>query len=399
MIGQRIRQARLAARLRLDDVVERLRGMGKSMSKQCLSNYEKDKRTPLPSTLILLGSALSVKPSYFMSEPQVSIAWAGYRCQSRLGKRQRSEIEAFTESVAERQMFLQTALFPNESARLPERRKVSTGDQAEEAAEDLRACWQLGNDPIESLTQTIENNGGIVVKYPMGNMRFDGLSGYVNSAFPLIVVNEDVTDDRLRFDLGHELGHLVMDTEGLELRQEESLAHRFAGALLAVKDAVFRELGQQRGMITLDELKLLKRKYGLSMQAWLFRIRDLGLISNYTFQAAFKEFGYRGWRKKEPVGFNGNEKPTRLEQLTLRALAEGIITPWKAEELCPGCTAGVEEEEPEPHRANLPSEFLKLPRSERSRLMAEASRMAEKAYEENPELNDFEAFGEDDLLD
>ncbi|HUT04039.1 MAG TPA: XRE family transcriptional regulator [bacterium] len=399
MIGQRIRQARLAARLSLDDVVARLKGLGESISKQCLSNYEKGKRTPLPSTLILLGSALSVKPSYFMAEPQVSITWAGYRCQSRLGKRQREQIEAFAQSVAERQIYLQETLFPNELPRLPERRKVSTGDQAEQAAADLRACWELGNDPIDSLTQIIENNGGIVVKYPMGDVRFDGLSGYVNEGFPLVVVNRDVTDDRLRFDLGHELGHLVMDTEGSELKQEERLAHRFAGALLAVKDAVFHELGRQRAKISLDELALLKRKYGLSMQALVFRIRDLGIVSSYAFQAAFKEFAYRGWRKEEPVGFNGNEEPTRLEQLTLRALSEGIITPWMAEELCPGCTAGVEQEEPEPRRANLPSEFLKLPRSERSRLMAEASKMAEKAYQENPELNDFEAFGEDDLLD
>ncbi|RLC45347.1 MAG: hypothetical protein DRH70_07705, partial [Candidatus Coatesbacteria bacterium] len=92
-------------------------------------------------------------------------------------------------------------------------------------------------------------------------------------------------------------------------------------------------------------------------------------------------------------------EPTRLEQLTLRALAEGIITPWEAEELCPGCTASGEAEEPEPGGASLPSEFLKIEKSERSRLMAGASKMAEKAYQENPDLNDFEAFGEDDLLD
>lgn len=399
MIGQRIRQARLAGRLSLDDVVERLRGLGQSISKQCLSNYERDKRTPLASTLILLGMALSVKPSYFMAEPQVSIAWAGYRCQSHLGKRQREEIEAYAQSVAERQMFLQTTLFPNDLARLPERRKVSSGEQAEEAAEDLRACWQLGNDPIDSLTQTIENNGGIVAMYPMGDIGFDGLSGYVNDGFPLIVVNKDVADDRLRFDLGHELGHLIMDSAGLEPKEEERLAHRFAGALLAGKDAVFQELGERRQTIRLDELALVKRKYGLSMQALLFRVRDLGIIGNHTFQAAFKEFSLRGWRKEEPVGFNGNEEPTRLEQLTLRALAEGVIMPWEAEELCPGCTQGMEEEGDDLGRVNLPSEFLKLPRSERSRLMEEASKMAEKAYREDPELTDFEAFGEKDLLD
>lgn len=39
------------------------------------------------------------------------------------------------------------------------------------------------------------------------------------------------------------------------------------------------ELGANRTTLDVVELRLLKRKYGLSMQAWIFRAKDLGIIS------------------------------------------------------------------------------------------------------------------------
>jgi len=399
MIGQRIRQARLAARLSLDDVVDQLGRLGLRISKQSISNYERGKRVPKALTLIVLARLFGVNISFFMSEPKASIRWVGYRCQLRLGKRQRRQIEAYVRLVAERQAFLQETLFPNESPRLPKRRNVLSGPDAEEAAEELRACWELGNGPIDSLTQAVESSGGIVVRCTLRGVRFDGLSGYVNRGWPLIVVNGAVADDRLRFDIGHELGHLLIDTSALQPKDEERLAHRFAGALLVPRTAAFRELGRRRERVSLNELALLKKKYGLSMQAWLFRMRDLNIISEYSFRKAWREFGYRGWRKEEPVDFCGNERPTRLRQLTLRALAERIITPWDAEELCPGCTIRVGERERAVATRPAPADILSLDEPQRVATLTRAFAEAEPEYRDDPRLTDFEAFSEEDLVE
>lgn len=43
------------------------------------------------------------------------------------------------------------------------------------------------------------------------------------------------------------------------------------------------------------------------------------------------------------------------------------------------------------------SELRKLPPEERDAILAEQAALAEHEYRTNPELTDFEAFGEDDL--
>ena len=400
MIGNRIRQARLSAGLYLRDVVTQLEGLGESFSKQRLSNYERNKRNPSAAALTVLGRALGVRPAYFLEEPDVTIRWMSYRCQSRLGKRQKEEIEAFGQSVAERHMYLQATLFPNEKPALPNRQEVATANEAEAVAVRLRDCWQLGRAPIDGLTQTIEKNGGIVVDYEAEGVRFDGLSGWVNDQFPLLVVNSHVPDDRRRFDLAHELGHLLMECGSATPREEENLAYRFAGALLVPAEAAFQEVGVQRRTISLQELVPLKANWGLSMQAWLRRLHDLGIINDPVYKTACIEFGKRGWRQKEPVRFEGHEQRTRLRQMTLRALAEGVITQDKAQQLCPEATEAMEMEEvAQAPTFALASELMRLPAAKRRQVLAKAAALVEKDYRTDPELTDFEAFGEEDLLE
>jgi Zn-dependent peptidase ImmA (M78 family) len=82
---------------------------------------------------------------------------------------------------------------------------------------------QLGDLPIENLTQTAEENGVVIIAWNRDEGQFDGLSGWCNGDIPVTVVNMGVDVDRRRFNLGHELGHLLMQTAE---EQSESLAHR-----------------------------------------------------------------------------------------------------------------------------------------------------------------------------
>jgi len=72
---------------------------------------------------------------------------------------------------------------------------------------------------------------------------------------------------------------------------------------------------------------MLKQKHGLSMQAWLFRAANLGIIEQAHARSLFAKMSARGWRRKEPVDFKGEERPRKLQQLTVRALAEGLLSP------------------------------------------------------------------------
>jgi len=86
--------------------------------------------------------------------------------------------------------------------------------------------------------------------------------------------------------------------------------------------------------------------------------------------------------------------------MTLRALAEGLITPEKAEQFFPGRAEGIEEQGTKRPPLYLSAlEVMKLAKPAREIILGEAAALAEKQYRTNRELTDFDAFGEKDLYD
>ena len=400
MIGKRLKSARLALGITQETLVARLRETGESITKQGISNYENGKRTPAPSTLIRLARVLHVRPASLLHEQAATVQWVSFRCQSKLGERKKQEIRAFAESHAEKQTYL-SQLLPDETLpEFPQPVLINDPCDAEKAASDLRTSWDLGENPISSVTQTIENKGGHVVAYGHEGVVFDGLSGWINDRYPLVVVNSLITIDRLRFNLAHELGHLVMNhSSHLEDRQIENLAHRFAGAFLAPADVVKREFGKNRRSVSVSELKIFKMKYGLSMQATLFRLKDLDIIKPNTYSGIMRQFSNNDWRKNEPGKYQGDESPTRLSQMASHAYAEGLISAEKVKWICPECEIVPDDAESEaPVSGLLPSDILAMPLEKRRELLANAAQKIQHEYrEDGGELRGFDAFEENDL--
>ncbi|MDP2873068.1 MAG: hypothetical protein Q8P31_11090 [Bacillota bacterium] len=129
----------------------------------------------------------------------------------------------------------------------------------------------------------------------------------------------------------HELGHLILDI-GRQLNCELA-CHRFAGALLAPREAVIRELGETRSRIGVLELHALKHEYGLSMQGWLHRALEVGVIPQAEYDRMRASFRRLGWTEREPGAQVPPELPRRMEQLIGRAYAEGVISRSRAAEL------------------------------------------------------------------
>jgi len=87
-----------------------------------------------------------------------------------------------------------------------------------------------------------------------------------------------------------------------------------------------RELGTKRSEISLFELAALKRQYGLSMQAIMYRAVSCGIISDYSYEQFSKMISAKGWRKTEPVTYPIPEQPRRFKQLFHKALSEDLIS-------------------------------------------------------------------------
>jgi len=343
-----------------------------------------------------LSRALGVKPAQLLSEPSAAITWLRYRKRRRLTQTAQFEIEAVAAAAAEKWFSLHSLLYGEVKPGFPVRRKVTTLSEAEAAADELRQAWKLGEDSIESITRTVEDHGGIIVSLGDSHDFFDGLSGWINDSYPLIVTATVGSVDLLRFNIAHELGHLVMDTEDLDWESEEMLANRFAGAFLAPATAIRAELGSVRRNVYPMEFGLVKEKYGLSMQACMFRALALDIITDSHFKSLNIKFRSRGWHKCEPVVFHADETPLRLRQMTLRALAEDIITYEEAKELVPDIP--VSEKKSAPTRMTPSAkELLSMPRQDRLRMLNSVAQQAQSIYADNPELTEWAEVGVEDI--
>ena len=69
------------------------------------------------------------------------------------------------------------------------------------------------------------------------------------------------------------------------------------------------------------------------MQAWVYRAKDLGLISTSAATSFFRYFRQQGWHREEPGDACPLEEPQRLKRLVLRAMAEDLITESRAAEV------------------------------------------------------------------
>jgi Zn-dependent peptidase ImmA (M78 family) len=163
---------------------------------------------------------------------------------------------------------------------------------------------------------------------------FDALTLCANDTLPVIVVKEGVPGDRQRFNIAHELSHIILDIpSNWTDDQAEKAAYCFAGAFLAPAPAVRRELGIRRQRLDLYELHLLKHKYGMSMQAWIHRAQDLEIISSILAVKMYKLFRSKNWHKLEPGDPYPPEKTNRMERLVMPAMVEHIISESRAAEL------------------------------------------------------------------
>lgn len=324
-IGQRIKQARKSNNLSLRDLAGQA-----EISPMAISKYERDQDTPSSGVLIRLSKALGVKVDFFFRPMKTAVQLQAFRKHAALGVKEQEAIQMRIQDWVERYLEVES-LFPDDEQRvvsLPHR-TVSSFDQIEEAALDLRKAWNLGLDPIENLIQLFEDRG-IKVGLVSGFEHFDACTFMANQA-PVIVSKTDLPGDRQRFNLGHELGHLVLDVQ--QEVNPENASHRFVGAFLAPAEMVRFELGSNRTALEMNELYLLKHKYGLSMQAWIYRAKDLEIISPTTATRLFQRFRANGWHRKEPGDAFPSEKPLRMERLIYRALAEDLISRSRGQEL------------------------------------------------------------------
>jgi transcriptional regulator with XRE-family HTH domain/Zn-dependent peptidase ImmA (M78 family) len=341
-VGERLKMARHMAGMSMRALAEQT-----GVSAMAISKYERDKMTPSSEVLIQLAQALDVRVGFFLRPVTADLTAPAFRRRSRLKVKAQKAILAKTQAWLERYLDVESFFADRPVFTLPAiDRQVTTLEDVERVALGLREAWDLGLDPIDNLIEVLESHG-IKVDIIEGADDFDALTLWANETDPVMVVKAGMSGDRQRLSLAHELGHLIL--EPVDELDEEKAAFRLAGAFLIPRPVALYELGEHRRSLGLHELHLLKHKYGVSMQAWIYRARDLDIISEHTAQQLWIRFRSEGWYEEEPGDQIPPEAPGRMKRLVLRALAEDVISESRAAELLGEPLAQFWQEEAEQH--------------------------------------------------
>lgn len=182
--------------------------------------------------------------------------------------------------------------------------------------------YQLGiyRGPVPNLTTLLENNGIIIVKFNFGTDKLDGLSTITNKGYKIIFLNSSMPNDRLRYSLAHELGHMIMhlDTPPKNIDTTEDEANAFASQFLMPE----QEIKPLLYNLNLRELAELKRRWRVSMRSLIRRAHDLEVINNQSYRNFQMFFSKKGYNKQEPV-YLPIEIPTILSN-TLKLYKEEL---------------------------------------------------------------------------
>lgn len=178
---------------------------------------------------------------------------------------------------------------------------LENGITPEEAALYVRKQFRLGLKPVDNICNLLESNGVSLFFWDCKYDEFDGVSLISDKGNHLIVVNKNMSNDRIRFSLAHELGHIIMhqscDIFVAENRDKEDEANRFASELLMPADGIKHSLDG----LKLKDAMVLKQYWLTSMYSILLRAKKLGKIDERRFITQRTEMSRNGWLKKEPT--------------------------------------------------------------------------------------------------
>jgi Zn-dependent peptidase ImmA (M78 family) len=342
MIADRIKLARRKAGLSLRDLSSAMDGR---VTAQAIGKYERNEAVPSSGVLIALSKALKVSMAYLLDTGGVTLAGVEFRTKANTSAKDRAHVETEVLERIERYLQIESVLELNSAewqSPLPEPRKLGSVAEAEELANDVRAQWKLGTDPIPNMTELLEEKGLKVLTVTLP----DRVSGFTctvkrlngQTDLPVIVVNNSFPLERRRLTLAHELGHRLINAVLLSNTDKEKAGTLFAGAFLIPREHLVAEVGKHRNALGYKELIDLKHIYRVSGAALLIRLRQLDVITDSILTYAFQTVA-RGWRTQEPEEIEPprdrgkREMALRFSRLCYRALAEGLISLTKASEL------------------------------------------------------------------
>ncbi len=329
--GERLRTARLYRGLTIEELSEKL-----NVSKQSISQYETGRVEAPYEKTHLLSWVLDFPFEYFMQskEHEVTTGTTYFRSLLKTSKKYR------TEQIVKMEHLAIIFSILNEYVEFPKVILPTIGEQSNPsiAAQSLRDCWGLGQEPVLDIIRVLERNGIIVTMIPTATNDIDAFSQFIsvhNQDLFLIALSKNKdTAARIHFDIAHELGHIMLhpwseDEESFsreDFKAREKEANEFAANFLLPEIPFSKDASAYPS--TLEYYTRLKKKWRVSIAAMLYRSCSLDIISQSQFQYLLRTMHNKNWRTNEPLDNTlTTASPSLLKNAIEALLTNNVFTP------------------------------------------------------------------------
>nr|WP_083894192.1 XRE family transcriptional regulator [Nocardia tenerifensis] len=274
-----------------------------------------------------LGEALDFPAAYFGrgGAPVLDASEVRFRAARRASARERDAAVAAGVSGVEIDQWI-SARFTLPSIDLPS----FAGDTAVVAARLLRAVWGLGTKPLPNLVQLCESRGVRVYSLPPFADAVDAYSIWRGDV-PYVFLARRKTPERIRFDLAHEIGHLVLHGgESCETPSLEREADAFASEFLMPAASMIEYLPPNP---LVQDVLTARGQFKVSAMALAFAAHKAGRLSDWAYRQMCIELSARGFRNTEPGGMSNYEMSRVFPQVLSRSKSAKVNARLIATEL------------------------------------------------------------------
>lgn len=351
IIPYRIKQARVSRGFSMGELADLL-----NVSRSAISQYELGTISPSDYIIGLMSNVLNYPISFFTKKlPETNNASSAVYFRSRRTSSQKAKNAAREKISIFREIndYLSSYIdFPN--VNFPDIEYETSCyelslDVIESYALLLRKYWKLGKGPIDNLTSVLQKNGIMISVMDLNNKKIDAFSVWHNSIPYIFRSNDKYSNARLRFDLAHELGHLLLHANTY---REEDLAVKVISEKLEKEADMFaacfllpaETFSQDIYSTSINHFIQLKKKWKVSIGAMIYRCSDLGLLSENQIKYLKDQMTYNKYWHREPLDdIIPLETPTAHKQAFELLLDNDIVTPSEIVETI-GCFASEIEE-------------------------------------------------------
>lgn len=291
-VGERLRVAREAVKLKQAEAASAL-----DIARTTLVAIEQGQRRVRIGELQQLAKLYRTSVNALLRTEAVQVDFAPQFRKLGASNDATEDAAELLSDLAKAEVELENLLGVKRIRNYPPERSILPGDvraQAEQDALELRKWLGLGQSPISDIVTLLEMEMGVRVYIRRIQGPVSGLFAYDDSVGACILINANHPRDRRTQTAAHEMAHLISTRRQAEIlggrlstnTREERYAVSFARALLTPARAVmqkFQEVTVGSSMLTRRHVIVLAHTFGVSREAMVKRLEELGLTKDGTW--------------------------------------------------------------------------------------------------------------------